>query len=150
LRNKNITGNITADPQIHTPENSEWKALNFSIANNDEKRQENNEWKEIVSFFNVTYWTKGNKLQNHLKKGKGVAISGRLKQEHWEKDGDKKNAVKIIASEVRPFVYEKSNDSAPTGTPPDNSNPQNGNYKQNSSHFNDAPDFDNSDGEIPF
>jgi single-strand DNA-binding protein len=134
----NITGTLTADVEVKET-NSDWKALNFSIANNDETRKkEDGTYEDIASFFNVTLWTKGDKMQRHLLKGKQVAVNGRLKQDRWESEGNKRSAVKIIASEVKPFVWQNSDQSENSG--------------QNATNSGQKPDdnFTNIDQDVPF
>jgi single-strand DNA-binding protein len=114
-----ISGHLTRDCEIH--ENGEWKAINFSIANNDEKRKnkDTGELEQVVSFFEVTYWTKGSKMQNHLTKGKEVLVSGSLKLETWKNDNDEnRRKVRIIARDVRPMVWGSSTKDGNFSQPP--------------------------------
>ena len=117
-----ITGNITKDPETVSPQGSEYSVLKFAIANNDESKKVNGKYEDIVSFFDIEYWTKNVQYWiQKITKGARVTIQGRLKQERWEKDGNSRNRVKIVANvamnegfaiEVHPKV-QKEQGSAP-------------------------------------
>lgn len=71
--------------------------LNLSIAV-DEGYGEN----KSVSFFDVTYWGKpAESIKPYITKGKQLAIDGRLKQDRWEKDGNKYSRIYIIANNIQ-------------------------------------------------
>jgi single-strand DNA-binding protein len=51
----------------------------------------------------VTVWGgMGDWANRNLRKGSGVTIEGRLRYEAWEKDGQKRSKVKIVANSVVP------------------------------------------------
>lgn len=95
-----VEGNLTRDPdQRETPKGA--KVTVLSIANNrwfgtGESRVEE------VNFFEVEAWNKlGEACFTYLKKGRGVRVIGRLKQDRWEgPDGELRSRVKIVAREV--------------------------------------------------
>jgi len=94
-----ITGNITKDPETVSPQGSEYSVLKFAIANNDESKKVNGKYEDIVSFFDIEYWTKNVQYWiQKITKGARVTIQGRLKQERWEKDGNTRSRIKIIAN----------------------------------------------------
>lgn len=74
---------------------------NVSIAvNRSAKRGE--EWVDEVSYFDITIWGKtAENLKPYLLKGKQIAVSGYLKQDRWEKDGQKFSKVGIVADSVQ-------------------------------------------------
>jgi single-strand DNA-binding protein len=73
----------------------------FSLASNRFYRTENESQKE-VSFFDVEVWSKlGETCATNLKKGRGVRIVGRLKQDRWaDAEGKNHSRIKIIAEHV--------------------------------------------------
>ena len=94
-----ITGNITRDPETHSPQGSEYSVLKFSIANNDESKKVNDKYEDVPSFFDVEYWTKNVQYWiQKLTKGAKVTVQGRIKQERWEQDGNHRSRVKIVAN----------------------------------------------------
>ena len=71
--------------------------LNLSIAVNDGYGEN-----KSVSYFDVIYWGKpAEAIKPYITKGKQLAIDGRLKQDRWEKDGNKYSRVYIIADSIK-------------------------------------------------
>lgn len=71
--------------------------LNLSIAVNDGYGEN-----KSVSYFDVTYWGKpAEAIKAYITKGKQLAIDGRLKQDRWEKDGNKYSRIYIIADSIQ-------------------------------------------------
>ena len=71
--------------------------LNLSIAVNEGYGE-----KKSVSYFDVVYWGKpAESIKPYITKGKQLAIDGRLKQDRWEKDGNKYSRVYIIADSIQ-------------------------------------------------
>lgn len=95
-----IDGNLTRDPELkETPKGT--AVCNFSVASNryytvgEEKKQD-------VYFFDVETWAAlAETCGRNLKKGKGVKVVGKLRQDRWT-DGEGKNhsRVKIVADHV--------------------------------------------------
>lgn len=74
---------------------------NISLAVN-RSRKDGDQWVDDVSFLDVIIWGKtAENLKPYLQKGKQVAIDGYLKQDRWEKDGQKFSKVYIIANSVQ-------------------------------------------------
>lgn len=103
-----MSGRLTADCEIKAV--GESNVINFSIANNDESRKKDDgTYEQIVSFFNVVFWNKSGKMAAHLKKGKAVTITGRLKQQRWtDQEGKNHGRIVINASKVEPHVFEST------------------------------------------
>ncbi len=73
---------------------------NVSIAVNRSKKS-GDQWVEEANFFNVTIWGKtAENLKPYLTKGKQICVEGYLKQDRWEKDGQKQSKVTIVADQV--------------------------------------------------
>ena len=84
--------------------------LTLHIANN-ESRKKGEKWEDEVSYFDVTVWGKpAENLKQKIRKGLSVGISGRLKQDRWEKDGQKKSKIYINADSVQ--ILEKTEKKA--------------------------------------
>lgn len=92
-----LTGRLIRDAELkYTPAGA--GVLNFSLASNYYAGPEKGEG---VSYFDCTLWGKrAEALAQYLKKGKQVAIGGELRQERWEKDGQKHSRVKVSVSSV--------------------------------------------------
>ena len=95
-----IEGNMVRDPLIRsTPKGTQ--VCNFSIASNRYYRQDSNLEKE-TGFFEVEAWGKlAEACGNQGRKGRGVRVVGRLKQDRWAgSDGKNHNKVSIVAEHV--------------------------------------------------
>lgn len=99
-----IVGNLTRDPELRFTAGGKGVA-SFGVAVN-RRWQQNGEWQEKVSFFNVTAWdTLGENAAASLTKGTRVIVCGRLEQREYEtKEGEKRNVVEIVADEIGPSM----------------------------------------------
>jgi len=95
-----IEGNMVRDPLLKTTPKGTI-VCNFSIASNRFYRQDSNLEKE-VSFFDVEAWGKlANSCASYGRKGRGVRVVGRLRQDRWVgSDGKSHNRVAIVAEHV--------------------------------------------------
>lgn len=66
-------------------------------------------WEDETSFFDVVIWGKtAENLKPRLTKGTQITVSGHLKQDRWEKDGQKQSRVQVVADMVEvPNVSKK-------------------------------------------
>ena len=99
-----IVGNITRDPELRFTAGGKGIA-SFGLAVN-RRYQQNGEWQEKVSFFNVTAWDQlGENAAASLTKGTRVIVTGRLEQREYEtREGDKRSAIEIVADELGPSL----------------------------------------------
>ncbi len=76
--------------------------LKITIASNDSVKK-GGSWEEEVSYFDVIIWGKSaEKLQPFLKKGKQLAVSGRLQQQRWKsKEGTNRSRIVVVAETVQ-------------------------------------------------
>ncbi|MCL2231498.1 MAG: single-stranded DNA-binding protein [Treponema sp.] len=95
-----IEGNMVRDPLLRTTPKGT-VVCNFSIASNRFYRQDSNLEKE-VGFFDVEAWGKlASACANYGRKGRGVRVVGRLKQDRWVgNDGKNHTRVAIVAEHV--------------------------------------------------
>ena len=95
-----IEGNLVREPLFRsTPKGT--PVCNFSLASNRFFRQDTGLERE-VSFFEVETWAKLAETCNNLgKKGRGVRVVGRLKQDRWTgNDGKARSRITIVAEHV--------------------------------------------------
>lgn len=106
-----LVGRLTRDAERR----GENGPLSFAIAS-DRRVKHGEEWSDEASFFDVEYWHKS--LDKYLVKGKQIAVSGVLKQDRWEKDGEKRSKVVILADNVQLLGGGNSaSEPAPVGVP---------------------------------
>lgn len=95
-----LEGNVVRDPVLkETPKGT--PVCTFSIASNRYYKQDDTTEKE-TSFFEVETWGKlAETCGKSCRKGRGVRIVGRMKQDRWVgSDGKNYSRVKIIGEHV--------------------------------------------------
>ena len=82
-----------------------------SLAVNRSKKR-NDQWISDVSYIDVTIWGKtAENLKPYLTKGKMICVRGFLKQDRWEKNGQKYSRLGVVAEEVQLLGSSNSNSS---------------------------------------
>lgn len=95
-----LVGRLTRDSELKYT-NSGTAVCKFSLAVNRRKRS-GEQWTDEVSYFDVVLWGKqGEALQQYLAKGKQIAVSGELRQNRWEQDGQSRSKVEIVANNLQ-------------------------------------------------
>jgi len=99
-----LIGNLTRDPELRFTTGGRGVA-SFGLAVN-RRYQQNGEWQEQTSFFNVVCWGDlGENAATSLTKGARAIVTGRLEQRSWETgEGEKRSVVEVIADEVGPSL----------------------------------------------
>lgn len=99
-----LTGNMTKDPDLRYTTSGR-PVTSFGLAVN-RRWQQNGEWQEAVSFFNIVAWADlGENVAASLTKGNRVMVTGRLEQRSYEtSEGDKRTIVEVIADDVGPSL----------------------------------------------
>lgn len=117
-----LSGNVTREPELFSPDGSEWACIKFGIANNDERRKDaSGNWESIASFFDAEFWTKNpSEWLQKIHKGDRVFVEARMKQETWEKDGQKHSKVKLAVINF-PHTFQKHGSSLASKPPEDDS-----------------------------
>lgn len=117
---------------------------NVSIAVNRSKKN-GDQWIDEVSYFDITIWGKtAENLKPYLTKGKIIAVDGHLKQDRWEKEGQKFSKVSIVADNVQ-LLGGKSDSGQSSGAPTFKS--VENNSVENNSYSSEEGDFPE---DIPF
>ena len=95
-----VEGNLVRDPLLKTIPNGH-QVCSFAVASNRFYKQ-NEQTEKEVSFFEVETWSKlAQTCGEILKKGRGVRVVGRLKQDRWEDAAGKtQTRIKIVAEHV--------------------------------------------------
>ena len=94
-----IVGRLTRDVELKYMNNGNAVA-SMSIAVNRSKK-EGDQWFSEAHFFDVSYFGTGAEaVKPYLTKGKQIAVQGSLRQNRWEKDGQKQSRVVIVADSV--------------------------------------------------
>ena len=109
-----VEGNLVKDPELsYTPKGT--AVCKFTVACNRAFKQDDQLQKE-VSFFDVSTWTRlAEVCAEYLKKGRGVRVVGRLKQDKWsDADGKPHSRIYIVAEHVefKPQVKKEGEEKA--------------------------------------
>ena len=85
-----ITGNLTKDPDLSSLPNSGTSVCSLRVAVNGRRKNCAGEWEDKPNYFDVTVWgQQGENCAKYLKKGRPVAIDGRLRWREWDRRRDK-------------------------------------------------------------
>jgi single-strand DNA-binding protein len=143
INNLTIIGNLVKDAELkYTNSGTAITALTIAVNRSVKK---GDQWTEEASFFDVSLWGKrGESLNQYLQKGTKIAVSGSLKQDRWEKDGQKRSRVVIMAENIQLLGGKKQE-----------SNPGNNSYSSNQKPSYDKPQGNqggngNFEDDIPF
>lgn len=95
-----LVGNLTRDPELrYIPSGT--AVSDISIAVNDRIKC-GDQWVDEVSFVDVTLWGRTAEIANeYLSKGSPLLVEGRLRQDRWEKDGQKHSKLKVTCDRMQ-------------------------------------------------
>lgn len=114
-----LEGNLVRDPESKTLSTGT-QVTNFTVASDRFYKQNENLEKE-VSYFDVEAWARlGLACAQNLKKGRGVRVVGRLKQDRWQDtEGKSRSRVLVVAEHVefKPQKKEAPAEDAPEEAP---------------------------------
>jgi len=96
-----LTGNLTKDPDLRAlPSGS--SVCKLRIASNTRRKNQAGAWEDKPNYFDVVVWGKqGESCAQHLARGRQIGVDGRLEWREWEKDGEKRQSVEIVAETVQ-------------------------------------------------
>ncbi|EMM85167.1 single-stranded DNA-binding protein [Leptospira santarosai str. 2000027870] len=136
-----LVGRLTRDPEFKSINGT--SLVNFSLANgrtyvsNGEKREESH-------FFDCEVWGKpADIIQQYCKKGKQIAVEGRLKQDTWETtEGKKAFRIRIVVENFQ-LLGSKDDSNSMSGSA------TSGGSLSSPEYYNPPPAPD-GDEDIPF
>ncbi|MEA5032323.1 MAG: single-stranded DNA-binding protein [Sphaerochaeta sp.] len=124
-----LAGRLTRDIELKFTD-SGYAVGRFSLAVN-KNRKRGDKWEEEVSFFScVLYGKSAENLEQYMTKGKQLVISGFLRQERWESNGDTRSRIDVVVETVMLLGGGKDGDS-------DNRNDSRGSRDNSRSRGND-------------
>ncbi len=98
--NLTIRGRVVKNADLKYTPNGK-AVCNFAIANNESNKKADGSYENVASFFDIAIWGRyAESMHKYLIKGRGVIISGRLKQDRWTKDGQTQSRIHINAQTV--------------------------------------------------
>lgn len=104
-----LVGRLTKDAEIRTTQTGK-KVASFSIAVDDGK---DSSGQRLTSYFNCTAWDAlADLIEQYIKKGHRLAITGKLQNRSWDKpDGTKGYATDISVRELEMLTTKAEADS---------------------------------------
>lgn len=147
INSVNISGHLTGNIDLRATAGGN-SVLSFCVVVSDRRRDKNGEWTDNPNYINcAVFGTRADSLSKIFEKGMKVAISGHLRQESWEKDGQKRTSVSVVAEQVD--IMSRSNGAQAQVTNNANtytSQPQNG--AQNQSYGPTGVDYYDQQGSV--
>jgi single-strand DNA-binding protein len=118
--------------------------LNFSIASNArQKNSQTGEWEDYANYVDCVKFGNGTDyLSQHIHKGSKVVVEGRLHYSSWEKDGQTRSKIEVIANDVDIMQRREDNGYANSG--------QTYSAPKQQTRRQAAPAYDDFDDSIPF
>src|ERR1700751_743651 len=145
-----LTGNLTRDPELRATPGG-LAICKLGIAVNTRRKNSEGQWEEKPNYFDVTvFGRQAESCGQYLKKGRPVAIDGRLDWREYEVEGQKRQSVDIIAENVQ---FLGSREDAGNGNGNGYSSgirPSESDIPADTSDFETAPVAGVSDDDIPF
>ena len=95
-----LVGRLTRDPELrYTPAGT--AVTSFGLAVNN-RRKVGDEWKEEPCFVDVKIFGRmAETSSEYLSKGRQCAVEGRLSYSKWEKDGQTRSKLEVVANNIQ-------------------------------------------------
>ena len=93
-----LVGNLTKDPEIRYTQSGK-AVCAFTLAVNSGREG------DATVFLDCQAWEKrGEAIGQYVRKGHPLMVDGRLRQENWEKDGQKRTSMELDIDEIGPTL----------------------------------------------
>ena len=103
-----LIGNLTNNPELRQTKTGT-SVARFGLAVNQRYKDASSEKKENVCFVNIVAWNKlAEAVASYLEKGRSVFVEGRLNQNRWEQNGQKRSKMEVVAKTIQ-FLSPPSN-----------------------------------------
>jgi len=92
-----LMGNMTRDPELrYTPSGT--AVCEFGLAVSRQWTTPEGERKEDTCFVDCQMWgRRGEVISEYLRKGSPIFVEGRLSLDQWEKDGQRRSRLRVVA-----------------------------------------------------
>lgn len=96
-----LLGNLVRDVEIKYT-TTRMAVTQNAIAVNERRKNAAGEWVDETSFVDVTFFGRtAEVVSEYLGKGSPIFVEGRLKQDTWEKDGQKRSKLYVIVDRMQ-------------------------------------------------
>ncbi len=148
-----LVGNLTRDPELrYIPSGTAVSEIGLAV---NDRVKKGDQWVDETTFVDVTLWARTAEVANqYLSKGSSVLIEGRLKLDSWEKDGQKRSKLRVVADKMQMLGGRGEGGSGPHRGNGGGYSQQGGDYSQDSyqaptESYSQAPQAPPED-DIPF
>ena len=95
-----LVGNLTRDPELrYIPSGTAVTEIGLAV---NDRVKKGDQWVDETTFVDVTLWARTAEVANeYLSKGSSILIEGRLKLDQWEKDGQKRSKLRVVADKMQ-------------------------------------------------
>lgn len=105
-----FTGRLTRDVEIKNTQSGVMLAK-FSVAVSNPRKDKSGNWHNDSAFLDCTAFNHTADRAEGLEKGQQVYIEGRIIQENWEKDGQKRSKLSVTVSTLKPFKTSRRDEN---------------------------------------
>jgi len=110
-------GVATADSELRQVGEQKMSVCTVNLAFNRNFQNKNKEWQQEVCFIRAQVWgSRADKMAELVKKGQPVYVNGYMKQDTWEKDGQKRVSYSMT---LRDFQLVEKNGKKKGESQPD-------------------------------
>src|SRR5580658_10524462 len=100
LNQVTLMGNLTRDPELRQTPNGQ-NVTSFSLALNRSYKDASGEWQEATDYIDIVCWGPlAERVAQYLTKGRRALVQGRLQSRSWEREGQKRSKVEVLANDV--------------------------------------------------
>ena len=112
-----LLGNLTRDPELrYIPSGTAVSEIGLAV---NDRVKKNDQWVDETTFVDVTLWGRTAEVANeYLSKGSSIHIEGRLKLDMWEKDGQKRSKLRVVADKMQMVGGRSSGGAGAEGSGP--------------------------------
>ena len=111
-----LVGNLTRDPELrYTPSGTAVTSFGLAVSN---RKKVGEEWKDEPCFVDITVFGRmAETSSEYLSKGRQCGIEGRLSYSKWEKDGQTRTKLEVIANNIQFLGQGKGQQGGGKGGP---------------------------------
>lgn len=109
-----LSGSLAADPEVRwTSDDGESSIVRLGVIVKSSRKDDNGDWQEQSSIIDVECFGRfGTLIARKLVKFDKVAVSGFLRKDEWEKDGEKRSKIVVQARDLdSEGLYRKADGS---------------------------------------
>lgn len=96
-----LIGYVGKEPETRNIPGVEQKVVNISLATSEKYKDRSGNQVESTEWFNLELWGNHAEIaEKYVTKGTLLYVEGKIKTEHWEKDGQKFQRIKVRVSNL--------------------------------------------------